>query len=503
MKLAPYLTRRIHRNSVRYALGILAGISALLLRGMLDPLVKDQDPYHSLWLAVIFTAWYCGVGPSIVAVFIGAAGVWYWFLPPYHSFGLKSASDTFDMLVFLLFAAIVIGVGEAARRLMFKHDQAEEQLRKAHEGLEYRVKERTTVLEQKTAELSEKAALLEMTNDAILVKNSDRIISYWNHGAEMLYGWSKREALGQPAYDLLLTQFPIPVNKIEASDYWEGELRHVRRDGKPISVASRWNRVKDKSGHPVGWLEINTDISGRKRMEDAARSLSARILTLQDDERRRIARGLHDSLGQYLAALKMNVHMLAGAAENQRAVECLDIIDKCIAETRTISHLLHPPLLDEAGFGSAARWYIDGFAQRSGIRVNLNLPSDLARLSREAETALFRVLQEGLSNVHRHAASSQVHIRLGVERDCLRLEINDNGHGIPAERLQHLNDGAAEVGVGIAGMRERMRELGGSLEIGSDSSGTRLRVTIPVGERCQEDEPEPDRQARNRDRIAS
>ncbi len=475
----------------------------MLLRGMLDPIVKDQDPYHSLWLAVIFTAWYCGVGPSIVAVLIGAAGVWYWFLPPYHSFGFKGANDTFDMLVFLAFAAIVIGVGEAARRLMFMHEQAEEQLRRAHEELEYRVKERTTVLEQKTAELSEKAALLEMTNDAILVKNSERVISYWNHGAEMLYGWSKREALGQPADDLLLTQFPISVNEIEASDYWEGELRHVRRDGKPISVASRWNRVKDKSGRPVGWLEINTDISGRKRMEDAARSLSARILTLQDDERRRIARGLHDSLGQYLAALKMNVHMLAAGGENQRAAECLDIIDKCIAETRTISHLLHPPLLDEAGFGSAARWYVDGFAQRSGIRVNLNLPSDLGRLSREAEIALFRVLQEGLSNVHRHAASSQVYIRLAVERDCLRLEINDNGQGIPAERLEHLNDGAAEVGVGIAGMRERMRELGGSLEIVSDSSGTRLQVAIPVGERSESAEPTPTRPDRNHDRIAS
>jgi len=496
MKAAPYLTRTIHRNSVRYALGVFAGIGALLLRGLLDPLVKDQDPYHSLWLAVIFTAWYCGVGPSIVAVLIGVAGVWYWFLPPYHSFGLRSASDTFDMLVFLAFSAIVIAVGEATRRLMFRREQAEEQLRKAHEELEYRVKERTAALEQKTAELSEKAALLELTNDAILVKNSERLISYWNRGAEMLYGWSKREALGQPAHELLLTQFPIPPNEIEARDYWEGELRCVRRDGKSITVTSRWNRVKDKSGRAVGWLEINTDITGRKRMEDAARSLSARILTLQDDERRRIARGLHDSLGQYLAALKMNVHMLAAGGENRLAAESLDIIDKCIAETRTVSHLLHPPLLDEAGFGSAARWYVDGFAQRSGIRVNLDLPRELARLSREAEIALFRALQEGLSNVHRHAGSTQVEIRLGAEQDCVRLEIKDNGRGIPAERLQGLNEGAAEAGVGIAGMRERMRELGGSLEIESDSSGTRLRVAIPVGERCEEPEPMPARQHR-------
>lgn len=499
MKATPYLVRRIRRNSLRYGLGAFAGVSALILRALLSPLGKDQNPYNSLWLAVIFTAWYCGIGPSIVAVLIGVAGIWYQFLPPYHSFGVRNPNDLFDVLAFLLFSAIVIVVGEVTRRLMFQREQAEEQLSKAHEELEYRVKERTAALEQKTAELSQKAALLDMTNDAILVRNSEGFISYWNHGAEMLYGWSKQEAVGQPAHELLFTQFPVPVDDIEAMDYWEGELLHLRRDGKTIVVASRWNRVKSKTGEPAGWLEINTDITGRKRMEDAARSLSARILTLQDDERRRIARGLHDSLGQYLAALKMNIHMLAAAGQNRMAAESLDIIDKCIAETRTVSHLLHPPLLDEAGFGSAARWFVDGFAKRSGIKVSLSLPRELGRLPREAEIALFRALQEGLSNVHRHAGSSQIDIRLAADLDLIRLEIKDNGHGIPQDQLRHLNEGAAEAGVGIAGMRERMRELGGSLQIDSDSSGTRLRVAIPVGRRSQESEPFDSRQ----NRIAS
>jgi len=499
MKAAQYLMRRIRRNSVRYALGVFAGLGALILCALLHPLVRDENPYHSLWLAVVFTAWYCGVGPSIVAVVIGVAGVWYWFLPPHHSFLLRGSSEIFGMLTFLAFSAVVIAVGESTRRLILKRAQAEERLRKAHEELEYRVKERTMALEQKTAELSQKAALLDMTNDAILVKNAARIISYWNHGAEMLYGWSKREALGQPAHELLLTQFPIPLSEIEARDYWEGELRQLRRDGKPIAVASRWNRVNDKDGYLVGWLEISTDITSRKRMEDAARSLSARILTLQDHERRRIARGLHDSLGQYLAALKMNVDMLSAANPNPLALECLEIIDKCIAETRTVSHLLHPPLLDEAGFGSAARWYVEGFALRSGIKVSLDLPRELCRLPREAETALFRALQEGLSNVHRHAGSSRVDIQISADHELIRLQIGDNGRGIPTERLQRLNEDAAEAGVGIAGMRERMRELGGSLDIDSDSSGTRLRIAIPVRKSSEPIEFIPARQ----DRMAS
>ena len=298
----------------------------------------------------------------------------------------------------------------------------------------------------------------------------------------------EKEALGRSTQELIQTEFPIDISEILGLDRWEGELQQRRRDGSQVTVASRWTTLRDHNGKSVGWLEINTDITARKRAEEAARSLSGRILTLQDDERRRIARGLHDSLGQYLTALKMNLDVLQSSKDNNAklASECSEILDKCLTETRTISHLLHPPLLDEAGFGSAARWYVDGFSQRSGIKVNLSLPPKLDRMHKDVEVALFRAVQEGLTNVHRHSGCSVVDVSLSVNTKQLRLQIKDDGRGIPQKRLRSLIEGAAEAGVGLAGMRERVRELGGSLEIRSDRGGTRVVISIPVESRSND-----------------
>lgn len=321
-------------------------------------------------------------------------------------------------------------------------------------------------------------------NDAIFVKTVSGTISYWNQGAERLYGWTAAEALGCVPRELLRTVYPVPLSEIESNDSWEGELHHTKRDGTQIVVSSRWTTLRDKEGKAVGWLEINTDITTRKQAEDAARSLSGRILTLQDDERRRIARGLHDSLGQYLAALKMNLDRIPTSDGNKAALasECSEIVEQCLVETRTISHLLHPPLLDESGFASAARWYVEGFAQRSGIEVELDLPQELTRLHPDVEIALFRAVQECLTNIHKHAGGSLVDIRMTQDTKQVRLEIKDNGEGIPRERLNRLLQGTAETGVGIAGIRERFRELGGSLQIRSSRKGTTIIVTAPLPE---------------------
>jgi PAS domain S-box-containing protein len=370
------------------------------------------------------------------------------------------------MLGFLALSSVIVALGESTRRTIHHRREAEEGLRRAHRELEGRVRDRTAALEQKTAEVVEKAALLDLATDGIFIKNADGTISYWNQGAERLYGWTAEEAIGRSPRELLQTKYPVALSEIESRDNWTGELSHIMRDGAKIVVASRWTTLRSKDGRLFGWMEINTDVTARKRAEDAARSLSGRILTLRGDECRRIARELHDSLGQYFTALKMNLDLLSSGDSVQalRAAECSQIVDKCLTETRTISHLLHPPLLEEAGLGSAAHWYIEGFAQRCGIKVNLDLCSDLGRLHSDLEIALFRALQETLTNVHRHSGGSAADAQLRVEGQQVRLEIRDNGRGVPQEQLNRINEGDGGAGVGIAGIRERMRELGGWLQ---------------------------------------
>ncbi len=473
----------------RFALAVLAVAVAIALRGLLSPLLGLTNPYLTIWAAIVFVAWYCGLGPAAVATVISALAVWYWFLPPIHSFRMEDSRREITGLVgFVVLAGFIIALGEAnrrskarAQRELAERQRVEHDLRNAQDVLEQKVTEGTRKLEQKTAEAVSQAKLLDLANDAIFVRNADDKISYWNEGAERLYGWAKGETLGRSTHEILCTEFPVPLPQILQSDRWGGELRHTKRDGSQVTVASRWTTLKDNDGKSIGWLELNTDITDRKRAEDVARRLSGRILRLQDEERRRIARALHDSLGQYLTALKLNLHLLSPTEGRQAALasDCSDIVEKCLTETRTISHLLHPPLLDEAGLGSVTQWYVDGFAQRSGIKVNLALACGPARLDSDVETALFRILQEALTNVHRHSGSSEVTIQLDIDTEQARLIVSDNGRGIPADKLSVLESGSG-TGIGLAGIRERVRELGGSVELKSDQAGTLLKVGIPI-----------------------
>jgi signal transduction histidine kinase len=216
--------------------------------------------------------------------------------------------------------------------------------------------------------------------------------------------------------------------------------------------------------------------------ENAARRLSARLLQLRDDERRKFSRELHDSIGQYLAAAKMMLQSLAGGRENDlRFSEVVNLLDQSIKETRTISHLLHPSGLDEVGFSSAATLYAEGFAQRSGLQLDIKISEPAKRLPREVEIALFRVLQEALTNIHRHSKSTSAELTFDVAPENVVLKIRDRGVGIPKDVLDRFRSSSTS-GVGLAGMRERIRELGGSFDVESSNDGTCVRVIVPVSQ---------------------
>lgn len=217
----------------------------------------------------------------------------------------------------------------------------------------------------------------------------------------------------------------------------------------------------------------------------ALQNLSQQLLKVQDEERRRVARDLHDSTGQTLTALKMSLAVLEERLEQNQCTsdvlcDIAALADQALHEVRTTSYLLHPPLLDEAGFTAAAQWYVEGFAQRSGIKARLDFATELERLPSAIEIALFRVLQESLTNVHRHSGSPEVSIRLQRQAETVTLEIADRGCGIPPELLNRLREASSETGVGLAGMRERLSELNGKLEIESNSHGTSLRAIVPL-----------------------
>ena len=230
---------------------------------------------------------------------------------------------------------------------------------------------------------------------------------------------------------------------------------------------------------------LESEATVRKQAEEQLRRLSVRLMTLQDEERRRIARDLHDTTGQTLAAIKMTLALLQQIGSSvpglQGLVDDLNgLTDEALQEMRTTSYLLHPPLLDEAGIASAARWFVEGFAKRSGIQVHCDIPEKMERLPQDCELALFRVLQESLTNVHRYSGASDARVRLRLENEQLEFEVSDNGSGIPEERLQQFREKDGSVGVGIAGMRERMRELGGQLRIQSNKTGTSVSVALPI-----------------------
>ncbi|HMH07433.1 MAG TPA: sensor histidine kinase [Terriglobales bacterium] len=244
-------------------------------------------------------------------------------------------------------------------------------------------------------------------------------------------------------------------------------------------------------------LAVTRDVTDRAKAEEAIKEkeLSARLLKLQDEERRRIARELHDGVGQLLAALGMNAAKLEREESNMtpETAQCVEenskLIEQVSADIRTMSYLFHPPLLDEMGLHSALNWYVDGFAERSKIGAKLEVAANWARLPEDYELCLFRIAQECLTNIHRHSGGTSAQVRLLRLPGEVKLEVIDDGKGIKEETLSNIASGAT-AGVGLRGMRERVRQLGGSLEVRSNGKGATVIATVPFIESpTDRDEP--------------
>jgi PAS domain S-box-containing protein len=289
---------------------------------------------------------------------------------------------------------------------------------------------------------------------------------------------------------------------------WEDTFPLRAKDGTYRWFLSRAIPIRNSEGEIFRWLGTNTDITEQKEIEsvlqeirkelelrvkqrttellaanEGLRALSSRLIQMQDQERRRIARELHDSIGQLLVAMGLNIETLKRetqklSPEASQAIEDSNgLLEEISKEIRTISHLLHPPLLDEVGLPSALRWYVDGFAQRSKIATTISISESLGRLSPDQEIAIFRVVQECLTNVHRHSGSSTCAVTIRQDQKRLHVEVRDKGRGLPKGRELTL---PSSGGVGFRGMQERLRQLGGTLEIDSSENGTVVTATLPV-----------------------
>ena len=371
------------------------------------------------------------------------------------------------------------------------------------------------------------AAIVDSSDDAIVSKTLNGIITSWNKAAERMFGHTAEEAIGQ-SITLIIppdrrdeeTKIIQQLRRGERIDHFE--TIRMRKDGTLVDLSLTISPVKDGAGRVVGASKVARDITERKRTERALREseerlrtlagqlekqvlsrteelehrnaevlqqseqlreLSNRLLQTQDDERRHVARDLHDSAGQIIAALAMNLaSMTQHVRKNPMLGKVLDdsqsLVQQLNKEIRTTSYLLHPPLLDENGLPEAIRWYLHGLMERSGLSVDLDIADDFGRLPGEMELAIFRVVQECITNIHRHSGSKIAMIRLSRSEDAVALEIKDEGKGIPPEKLDGIR--AQRSGVGITGMRERVRHLHGAMQIHSNGQGTKISVSLPL-----------------------
>jgi two-component system NarL family sensor kinase len=375
-------------------------------------------------------------------------------------------------------------------RLQKRLDEAEETLRALRSGEVDAIVatgpggERVYTL--KGADEAYRLMVQNMAEGALTVAPTGLIL-FSNETLASILGIPLERVIGASLHDFIVPEDAGVFAALIApgvEDGARGELRLKTRDDSPVPV---YLSISHLQLDEVDCLcVIVTDLTRRKRSEDALRALSARLLQVQDEERHRIARALHDGAFQRLAALEFKLTLAGGASPGlpqplqQTLAECMALVGECCNELSSLAYVLHPPLLDELGLGPALKAYAAGYSHSLGREITLDLPSELERLPVDVETNLFRIAQEALTNIDRHSDSARAEIRLLIGPGELLLEVTDHGGGILQGTLEQLNDGGALPGVGIPGMRERARQLGGRLEVDSSTVGTTVRVKLPA-----------------------
>ena len=333
----------------------------------------------------------------------------------------------------------------------------------------------------------------QVTDYAIFLLTPTGEVASWNLGAERIKGYKAHEIIGRhfrifyPPEDIANGKPEREIELATANGRFEEKGWRLRKDGSRFWATVIITAILDHDSRLLGFGKVTRDLTERKNSEEQMRELSGRLLKMQDEERRRLGRELHDTIGQYLSAAKMSLDGLASEGrfdehQTKNLADSVQLIERSIREVRTLSYLLYPPMLEETGLSSAIRWHLEGFSKRSAIQTTYETPNDAGRLPQDVELALFRVFQESVTNIHRHSASKTAHVRLVVEHHKALIEIKDLGQGIPSHLLELNSDSLATLGVGIRGMRERVRQLGGQLEIFSSPEGTTVRASIPLKE---------------------
>jgi PAS domain S-box-containing protein len=408
---------------------------------------------------------------------------------------------------------IVPEVLRAKVRVFVELHRKKLQLERLNNELEARVADRTLELEQKALALQtlnrdlaqknqELDAIVHTAPDIIFSRHADgtrdyfssRFYEYTGAAAGSAAGFGWLEYLHPDDKEPSLAQW---MQCVQSGEAYESEYRIRGTDRQYRWFRARAVPLRAPDGTILKWYGTCSDIHDSKMLEQSIRNsatelermvdlrttelrrLSSRLMTMQDEERRRIAREIHDGLGQELAAAKMILDGILSkdASLRQASADASQLVDRAIQQVRTISHLLHPPLLDEVGLVSALRWYLEGLSERSGIEIQLKVdPPDLSRLKPDLETAIFRIIQEALTNMFRHSGARNGSISLLENDGCIKVTVRDDGKGIEEQVIQLRPE---SVGVGIGGMRQRVSELGGSLRLANAHPGTIVEVVIP------------------------